>query len=63
MFVKEFPLPLFLKFYPDYIGYLIHLKDFDTTDPDYIVRVEYLPDGTVNQFEVGYKTDKWFLTV
>ena len=62
MFVHEWPLGLFIKFYPDYLHYL-NKFGVDLTDPDYIVRVEYREDGSVNEIEVGYATDKWHLKV
>ncbi len=62
MFVHEWPLGLFKRFYPDYMHYLA-LPGIDLTDPDYIVRVEYLEDGTINQIELGYATDNWYLKV
>lgn len=61
MFVKEWPLLLFARFYPDYINFYAPYLDF--TDPDYIVRVEYFPDGTINELEIGYATDEWKLKV
>lgn len=60
MFVHEWPLGLFKKFYPDYLHYL-KSWGVDLSDPDYIVRVEYREDGSINQMEVGYATDKWKL--
>ena len=62
MFVKEWPLGLFKRFYPDYLHYLTNVG-IDLSDHDYLVRVEYLEDGTINQLEVGYVNDKWFLKV
>lgn len=62
MFVHEWPLELFKIFYPDYMKYLM-LPGIDLTDPDYIVRVEYLEDGTINQIELGYANDEWYLKV
>ena len=62
MFVKEWPIGLFKKFYPDYMNDLASIG-IDADDHDYIVRVEYLEDGTVNRYEVGYASDKWCLKV
>ncbi len=62
MFVHEWPIGLFIKFYPDYVHYL-KSWGVDLTDPDYIIRVQYREDGSINQMEVGYATDKWHLTV
>lgn len=62
MFVHEWTIGMFKKFYPDYIHYLTS-KGVDLSDPDYIVRVEYREDGSINFLEVGYATDKWQLQI
>lgn len=62
MFVKEWPLGLFKKFYPDYMDLLADVG-IDISDPDYIVRVQYHDDGTILQFEAGYVSDEWHLKV
>ena len=62
MFVHEWPLGLLKILYPDYMKYLM-LPGIDLTDPDYLVRVEYLEDGTINQLELGYANDEWYLKV
>lgn len=62
MFVKEWPIELFKHFYPDYMPWLIN-HGVDPNDNDYIARVEYREDGSVNQIEVGYVSDKWYLEV
>lgn len=62
MFVKEFDVPTFAKFYPDYTEILKHLG-LDLTDPEYVIRVRYKSDGTVDQYEIGYVNDKWFLQI
>lgn len=58
MFTKDWPMGLFLKFYPEFRD-LIPPVIF--SDPEYIVRSQHLEDGTLYSMEFGYADDNWTL--
>lgn len=58
MFTKDWPMGLFLKFYPEYKDLI---PPFVFMDPEYIVRTQYDSNGNLCNLEFGYKDDDWVL--